>query len=211
LKQIFQKITLIDLFVIVLLIVILLQRYGGGKIDVKPSTHDTSTQIHYVYVKDSGHTKPVFVKGGRDTILENTIEYVPSDDYDVLYKQFQELKQELLSKNIYKDSIPVDTFGYVKLTDTLQLNRISGRGFSTHVKIPEKTISITNTIYPKPKNQFYIGGGVYGSQLIPIKQVDVSILLKNKKDQIFGISGGVDLKGGLIFGVQSFWKIKLHK
>jgi hypothetical protein len=206
-----KKFKLFDICIVVLLIVILLQRCGKNTGEIPSSTHDTTTKISYIYLKDTGRSVPIYIKGGRDTVLENTIEYIPSQDYDSLYIQFQNLKQDLLSKNIYKDSISVDTIGYVKITDTLQLNKISGRGFTSHLKIPEKTITITNTIYPKPTRQLYVGGGIYTSQSNVIDQIQMSLLLKNKKDQMFGISGGMDLKGEWMIGVESYWKIKLKK
>ena len=199
-----------SIIIILLVLIILIQRCSSGNnIPVNINTHDTITSIQYVYVKDSGHSKPIYIKGGRDTILENTIEYVPSEDYSDLLVQFNDLKIELLSKNIYKDEIPIDTFGNIKITDTIQRNIIVGRGWITDIKIPEKTITITNNIYPKPKRQLYIGGGIFLSQSELIKQINVGLLLKNKKDQIYSVSAGIDLKGTPEFGIHSYWKIKI--
>lgn len=199
-----------SIIIILLVLIILIQRCSSGNnIPVNINTHDTITSIQYVYVKDSGHSKPIYIKGGRDTILENTIEYVPSEDYSDLLVQFNDLKIALLSKNIYKDEIPIDTFGNIKITDTIQRNIIVGRGWITDIKIPEKTITITNNIYPKPKRQLYIGGGIFLSQSELIKQINVGLLLKNKKDQIYSVSAGIDLKGTPEFGIHSYWKIKI--
>jgi hypothetical protein len=199
-----------SIIIILLVLIILIQRCSSGNnIPVNINTHDTITSIQYVYVKDSGHSKPIYIKGGRDTILENTIEYVPSEDYSDLLVQFNDLKIALLSKNIYKDEIPIDTFGNIKITDTIQRNMVVGRGWTTDIKIPEKTITITNNIYPKPKRQLYIGGGIFLSQSELIKQINIGLLLKNKKDQIYSVSAGIDLKGTPEFGIHSYWKIKI--
>lgn len=199
-----------SIIIIFLVLIILIQRCSSGNnIPVNINTHDTITSIQYVYVKDSGHSKPIYIKGGRDTILENTIEYVPSEDYSDLLVQFNDLKIALLSKNIYKDEIPIDTFGNIKITDTIQRNMVVGRGWTTDIKIPEKTITITNNIYPKPKRQLYIGGGIFLSQSELIKQINIGLLLKNKKDQIYSVSAGIDLKGTPEFGIHSYWKIKI--
>jgi hypothetical protein len=199
-----------SIIIILLVLIILIQRCkSGNNTPVNINTHDTTTSIKYVYVKDSGHSKPIYIKGGRDTILENTIEYVPSEEYSDLLEQFNDLKIALLSKNIYKDEIPIDTFGNIKITDTIQRNMIVGRGWTTDIKVPEKTITITNNIYPKPKRQLYIGGGIFLSQNEPVRQINVGLLLKNKKDQIYSVSAGIDLKGTPEFGIHSYWKIKI--
>ena len=199
-----------SIIIILLVLIILIQRCSSGNnIPVNINTHDTITSIQYVYVKDSGHSKPIYIKGGRDTILENTIEYVPSEDYSDLLVQFNDLKIALLSKNIYKDEIPIDTFGNIKITDTIQRNMVVGRGWTTDIKVPEKTITITNNIYPKPKRQLYVGGGIFLSQNEPVRQINIGLLLKNKKDQIYSVSAGIDLKGTPEFGIHSYWKIKI--
>lgn len=199
-----------SIIIILLVLIILIQRCkSGNNTPVNINTHDTTTSIKYVYVKDSGHSKPIYIKGGRDTILENTIEYVPSEEYSDLLEQFNDLKIALLSKNIYKNEIPIDTFGNIKITDTIQRNMVVGRGWTTDIKVPEKTITITNNIYPKPKRQLYIGGGIFLSQNEPVRQINVGLLLKNKKDQIYSVSAGIDLKGTPEFGIHSYWKIKI--
>jgi hypothetical protein len=35
------------------------------------------------------------------------------------------------------------------------------------------------------------------------------LLYKNKKDQIFGASLGINTNGSVVYGVSSYWKIKL--
>lgn len=199
-----------SIIIIFLVLIILIQRCkSGNNTPLNINTHDTTTSIKYIYVKDSGHSKPIYIKGGRDTILENTIEYVPSEEYSDLLEQFNDLKIALLSKNIYKDEIPIDTFGNIKITDTIQKNMVVGRGWTTDIKVPEKTITITNNIYPKPKRQLYIGGGIFLSKNEPVRQINIGLLLKNKKDQIYSVSAGIDLKGTPEFGIHSYWKIKI--
>lgn len=201
----------LSLIVIVLIVILLLQRCGSDGTVAPKNTSDTVSVTHYHYFKDTSKSKPVFIKGERDTVLENSIEYIPSQDYDDLYSQFEELKQAVLSKNVYKDNLKIDSFGTISITDTVQNNRIIGRQYINNLIIPEKTTTITNTIYPKPKNQFYIGGGVQGSQVKIIQGFDAGLMLKNKKDQIFGVTAGINTSGEIRYGVQSYWKIKLHK
>ena len=197
-----------SLLVLVLVLILLLQKCGSDG-NISKATHDTVISVQYHYIKDTGYSKPTFIKGQRDTILESSVEYVPSQDYDELYNQFEELKQAVLSKNIYTDKLKIDSFGTVEIIDTIQRNQIIGRRYINNLIIPTKTITITNNIPIKPKNQFYIGGDIQGSQIKLIQGFDAGILLKNKKDQIFGATVGISTTGEIRYGIQSYWKIKL--
>lgn len=202
-----------SVIVIILLVIILLQRCGGGGQEVSSNGNKSDTTvlvINHLY-KDTTKSKPVFVKGERDTVLESSVYYLPSSNYDSLYVQYNNLKEQFLSKNIYRDSVQIDTFGYVKVIDTIQKNQSLGRSFIQDLKIPEKTITITNTIYPEPKRQLYIGGGIFGNENNVVGQVQAGVILKNKKDQLFGLSTGINANGQVQYGVSSYWKIKLKK
>ena len=103
-----------------------------------------------------------------------------------------------------QDSIKIDSIGYVKITDTVQKNLIIGRSSNVNVKYP--IIKETITLPYTPKNQLYIGGSV---QLGPVGQLNGGVLFKNKKDQIFGGSVGITSQGQILYGANSYWKIKL--
>ena len=166
------------------------------------------TEFDYVYYKDSVKTKPVFIKGERDTVFENSVEYIPSDDYQVLLDQFEQLKQDLLSRNIYQDSLQIDSLGWVKVTDTLQKNAIIGRDYVTNLKIPEK-IKIVKV---DPVRQLYFGGSVHANSTIrysgPFSTLGVGLLYKDKKDRMFGAN--VQWNGTTTtFGLSYYTKISL--
>ena len=122
--------------------------------------------------------------------VKETIEYLPDANYEGLLAQFNELKQELLSKNYFKDSLKLDSFGWVKVKDTIQKNTITGRSWEYNIKYPEVTTVITKP--PKLTRQLFIGGEIGGSKLKPIDNVGASLLYKDRKDRIFGI--GVNKK-----------------
>ena len=195
------------LLVAVLIVIILLQRCGGILVPVPQSKTDTVVEMRYDTVIIKGKSKPVFIKGERDTIIETETKYILSKTDSDISERFDTLVQLYSMKNIYLDSIPVDTFGYIKITDTVQQNKFLGRSFITSVVIPEKTITITNTIYPKPKRQFYIGGGISGNKTSPVNSINAGLLYKDRRDRIFGIGASYD--GQINFGIQSYWKIKL--
>ena len=57
----------------------------------------------------------------------------------------------------------------------------------------------------------YVGGGLQGDQYSMINEFSTGLLLKTKQDQIFGLYTGIDNNGRIQYGLQSYWKIKLHK
>lgn len=54
----------------------------------------------------------------------------------------------------YSDTIKQDSSTFY-IQDTITENKLKGRSFKADIK--EKTIFVTNTIYPKPKNEVYLG------------------------------------------------------
>lgn len=210
-SKLLNQSNVINLFIVVLLCTILLQNCGKTPLTLLPGKSDTTVIVVNHLYRDTTHTKPIFIKGERDTVLESSIEYLPSDNYSELYNQFNSLKQSLLSKNIYQDSLKIDTFGYIKLIDTIQRNLIIGRSFIKDLNIPNKTVYITNTVYPPIKRQLYIGGALQGTNNQLITQLNLGLVYKNKHDHLYGLYSGLNTNGQLSFGVQSYWKIKLYK
>lgn len=202
------KNNLIYILIIALLIAILYATCTRKAVNSVITKSDTITKINYVYYKDSIKVKPIFVKGQRDTVLESSIQYIPSEDYQILLDQFQALKEDLLSRNIYKDSIQLDSLGWVKITDTLQKNSIIGRELITNIKIPEKM----KIVQAPPVRQLYIGGSVHANSTIrysgPFSALGVGLLYKDKKDRMFGAN--VQWNGvTTTFGMSYYTKISL--
>ena len=204
----FIKANVLNFIILVLLAVILLQRCGGGGRDKNPPVPSIKRDTVWV-VKDSLITsKPRVIKTveirSNDTIINN---YLPDTNYNKLVGQYQEVVKELLAKNIHSDSIRIDTNGYVKITDTVQKNLIIGRVTEMNIKYP--IIKETITVHQKPINQLYIGGGLGASQNALINQVRAGVMLKTKKDQLFGANVGISTQGNVIYGIDSYWKISL--
>ena len=203
-----RKISISEILILVLLIVILLQRCGGGAKETiieSKIIRDTSWVI-----KDSIiNTKPQIFKTETYTVPVDrwNTEYLPDTNYDKLIKQYEDLVRELLTKNISSDSIKIDSIGHVYIIDTVSKNMITGRSTRYNLKYP----IITNTVIvpEKKKLQLYVGGGIQGQKSGLINQINANLLLKTKKDHIYGGSFGVNLLGEFQFGVQSYWKIKL--
>ena len=157
--------------------------------------HDTITKNVPVYV--SIPTKP-------------GPEYIPSDNCDSLRKQYLFLRDRHIVKNVYVDTIKLDTFGIVQIIDTVQFNKLKPRRFISSYKIPiiEKETTITKPA--DPVRQLYFGGNLFGNTN-SLQLLTPGLLYKNKKDQIYQVNVGINFNGSLTFGAGAYWKIKLKK
>ena len=201
------KENLLSVVTLILLTIILLQRCDGGKdVEAPKIVRDTIWMHHDTMVV----TKPQIIKTipidvSRDTIINH---YIPDTNYQKLVIQYQDVVNQLLAKNIHSDSIRIDTNGYVKIVDTVQRNVVVGRSSEVSIKYPIIKETITQ---PAPKvNQVYAGGqisGQTGGQVI--NGINAGLLLKNKRDQIYGVNVGLNTNGQVSYGLQSYWKIKL--
>lgn len=197
-----------NLIVLVLIAIVLIQRCNDA-----PSGQSDSVKIIRDTMWVSNDTtivsKPQIIKTipyevSRETIIK---EYLPDSNYAGLLKQYEDLVSQLLAKNIMQDSIRIDTNGYVKITDTVQKNLIVGRSTEVSMKYP---IIKETIIQPAFKTrQLYLGGQVSASQGQLINGLNGGLLLKNKKDQIYGVTVGLNTQGQVFYGLQSYWKLKL--
>ena len=193
---------ILSIAILILAVIIILQRINSSPdIVEKPIiVRDTVWQK-----KDSViYTSPKVVQTIPVKIVSE--KYLPDPNYDKLVLQYQELVKLHLAKNIQKDSVQIDSIGFVKVTDTVQNNIVQNRKWEYNIKYP----IIKETIIEPPKkiNQLYIGGGLQGNQYNIINSINGGILYKNKKDQIYGLSVGINTNGQVVYGVSSYWKIK---
>ena len=193
---------ILSIAILILAIIIVLQRSNSSPdIIEKPIVvRDTVWQK-----KDSViYTSPKVVQTIPVKIISE--KYLPDPNYDKLILQYQELVKLHLAKNIQKDSVQIDSIGFVKVIDTVQNNIVQNRKWEYNLKYP----IIKETIVQPPKkiNQLYIGGGLQGNQYNIINSVNGGLLYKNKKDQIYGLSVGINTNGQVVYGVSSYWKIK---
>ena len=193
---------ILSIAILVLAIIIVLQRSNSSPdiIEKPVIVRDTVWQK-----KDSAiYTSPKVVQTIPVKIVNE--KYLPDPNYDKLVLQYQELVKLHLAKNIQKDSVQIDSIGFVKVIDTVQNNIVQNRKWEYNIKYP----IIKETIIQPPKkiNQLYIGGGLQGNQYNIINSINGGLLYKNKKDQIYGLSVGINTNGQAVYGVSSYWKIK---
>lgn len=192
------------LVIAVLLAIIFLQRCGGEK----PHTLPPSIKHDTVWIK---HDSVIYSKPKIVTVIKGVpeIQYVPDPSYDKLVIQYKSLVDLCTAKNVYSDTLKIDSLGYVNVLDTISKNRIQGRRFKYELKYPIVTKTIT--LQAPPKTQMYIGGGLQGNQYDIINQFNAGLLLKTKTDKMYGIYTGINTNGNMQYGLQMYWKIKLHK
>jgi hypothetical protein len=205
-----KKISLSEILVLVLLIIILLQRCGGNK----PQPEAPKIVRDTVWISNTGTTvtKPT---------VTNSIPYpVPIDRWNTEYLpdtssiaklvvQYEELVRKFLATNIQKDSVKIDSIGHVYITDSVSSNLVKNRLVTWNLKYPQITTTIT---IPEPKRtQWYVGGFVQGEQAQLVNQISAGLLIKNKKDQMFGGHVGLNTSGKLQMGLSSYWKIKIKQ
>jgi hypothetical protein len=183
------------------------------------------------YIKIGGK-KYELLKKEQKTVyihINDTIkEYVPK--YITKLKEIEvpvlPTKQDTLEilKDYYtnykiEDTLQVSEYGYGYLTDIVSRNKIQSRSLIWDLKIPKVVETIT--VLEPPKNQMYIGGNIGFDKINFLNQVSAGLLLKTKKDKIYGVNIGVtqstidNISSSTEFtpfiGGSMYWKIKLRK
>lgn len=196
---------LVNIVIIFLLLVLLLRTCKNPYPISSPKIIRDTTWIY----KDSVvYSKPQIIKSipAISTKEYYTKEYLPDTNYPKLLLQYREVVAKLLSQNIYLDSFKIDTTGCAYICDTISQNKIIGRSLSYSIKYPV----IKETIPEKKRNQLYIGFSVLG-QPFPLNSFNTELLLKNKVDNMFGVSLGITSDSKLQYGVRYYTKIKLKE
>jgi hypothetical protein len=189
--------------VMVLLFTVTLQHKGCVSSQIKADTvtlHDTTWQVH-----DSLIVKKLKVK----EIIHDTLpaEYIADTNYPKLKAQYDALVFAHLAKKVYTDTVKIDTLGYVAVADTVHKNELQNRSYKYNYKIPTITVTTIITKQAPPKGALFIGGGVTGNPN-EVKSLFGGFLYKSKKDKVFGLNVGLTGNSKIVYGVQSYWKIK---
>lgn len=197
------------LFIIgVLVVFVLLQNKGcintatGNLKSDTTVVHDTAWTVHdsLIYAKP----KPAIII--HDTV-PTPPEMLPDTNYAALRVQYDDLLRKYLALAIYKDTVRLDTYGYVAIVDTVNMNSIKGRMYHPNYKIPTVTKTVTITNEAPPKTQLYVGGGVSTTQTLGLHSAEAGLILKTKADKIYGLKAETDIQGNISYGFQTYWKI----
>lgn len=188
----------------VLILIVLLQRCGGGEPQVAPAPK-IDTVIKYIKIHDTIKGKPKYIKGETDTSWITLIQYVPDTNYPKLLQQYKALGGYHFTRNTYKTKFPIK-YGVATVTDTVFGNELISSNLELDVVFPEKTVTITKQA--PPVKQLYIGTFLTGDKKDFINSINVGLLYKDRKDKIFGLSLGYNNVGTIQYGASSYWKIK---
>ena len=197
---------LLVLIVAGLVLFIAVGKGGGCHSEARKSdtviTHDTSWTVHdsMIYIKP---------KPAKTIYLDAPIQFLADTNYGRLKVQYDSLLKEFFALKAYVDTVRLDTLGYIAVADTVQQNGLTGRSYHSNYKIPTVTVTKTITHYDPPKAQLYYGGGLDLNQTFAPTGAHGGLILKTKKDQLIGVQVGTGINGGINYGFQSYWKIKL--
>ena len=177
--------------------------HSGARKSDTVITHDTTWTVHdsMIYIKP---------KPAKTIYLEAPVRFLADTNYDRLKIQYDSLLKEFFALKAYADTVRLDTLGYVAIADTVQQNGLTGRSYHSNYKIPTVTVTKTITHYDPPKAQLYYGGGLDLNQTLAPTGAHGGLILKTKKDQLIGFQVGTGINGGINYGFQSYWKIKLN-
>lgn len=189
-KHFFNNIQTI--IILVLIILLLLQRSCFSLPSVEPEVI-TEVEVEYdsIVYRDTQYFPKWYSK--TNTIIDTFLQ--PIDTLAIL--------KDYYAKYFYKDSVKVDTFGYVFIKDTITQNKIHSRITKTDLKIP--TTTITKKIYPK-RNEFYWGVNLQSSKT-QFNYLGTDILFKNKRDRIYGLGVGVNQNLNFVISGNIYYKI----
>ena len=137
--QIAKNILILALIVVVLFFVLAPNDKGGGTTIV--------TKIDTI-IKTTTTTK---YKKGNDipfVVLDTIYKIDQIHDTAYIVNDYNKIKA-------YSDTLRISTDNSVYIQDTITQNRIIGRSYKAN--LTEKTITITNDIYHKPKNELFLG------------------------------------------------------
>ena len=190
--------------VMVLLFTVTLQHKGCTGSQIKADTvtlHDTTWSVH-----DSLIVKKLKIK----EVIHDTLppEYIADTNYPKLKAQYDALVFAHLAKNIYFDTLKIDTLGYVTVADTVHKNEMQNRSYKYNYKIPTITVTTTITKQAPPKGALFIGGGITSTKQLELQTIQGGVLYKTNKDKIFGLHIGINNNSQVIYGLSSYWKIK---
>mgnify|MGYP003649584401 CR=1 FL=1 len=192
------------LIIIGLVIVIFLLRECKGESKGAPIEPTTIVKIETKY----------------DTIINTVETYIPKYRTEVKWKTVHDTVE-------IHDTIPIDTMSVLKdyfkayaytdtlkkdsitviINDTISQNRILARGIEYTLVYPTTIISKTKNIN---KRELYAGFGLGGNKQ-ELSYAGGELLLRTKKEQIYGVGLGINNNFEPILMFKMSWKLKMPK
>lgn len=187
------------ILIAVLTVVVLLQRACNGGVITKPIV---TIKIDTVYNEKTTEI-PTYIPKYRTLPAEHDTVRIPAviDTNSIINDHYTKLE--------YIDTIKLDSVGFVRVKDVLYKNKIESRDVIYNYRIPTITKQITTIIPPNSKTQVYVGLDAQFNKANILHSVGIDLLLKTKKDKMYGVNIGVLGNMTPYIGGQILWKIKL--
>ena len=201
------KSNFLQLAMLLLFGVLLLNRCGSKLDEAKPTVTITRDSVWIIH-DSTIHSKPVLIRSESLPVTKWDTVYKADTSYEGLLKQYNIAVNLLLASNYYRDSLRIDSIGYVYLNDTVNKNMLTGRSLKYSLKYPfvKETVTIHDPY--KPQRQLYIGGGLEGMQYDLIHKLKAGLLYKDRKDRIFILEAGADKQLNMSAEIKTYWKLK---
>jgi len=195
----FKTLTIIGLIIVIFLLRECKGESKGAPIEpatiVKIETkYDTIVETVETYIPE--YRTKVKWKTVHDTIEVH--DTVPIDTLSILKDYF--------ATYAYTDTLKKDSVTFV-INDTISQNRILSRGINYSLVYPTTIISTEREIN---KRELYIGFGLGGDKQ-QLSYVGSELLLRNKKQRIYGIGLGINNSFEPILTFKMSWKVKFPK
>jgi len=174
------KITYISIIVLLIGVIIYLLTQDN----IQEERVEIKTTIEKIPVKVE---TPVYVPKWR-TKVETITEFQFETDTFQAPIDTNEILKDYYSKYAYQDTVTVDTFGNIVISDTITRNYIIARKVQSNLEIPK--ITIEKTIYLNNR-EWYVGVGVVGSPR-QLGYIGGEILYRTKKRKAIGIGMGIN-------------------
>lgn len=189
-----------------LVAVIFLQRQCNSSQPTPEPSTIVKVDTHYVY-KDTVIIKYVTLVKTDTMWLPGDSVFIPDTCYAQLKLQFETLTRSYVARNIYRDTLALDTFGFVIVQDTIQYNRLRQHQYQLSYSMPV----VTKTVTLPAKRQLYAGGGLSTNTALTSMSLQSGLLYKDKKDRVYGLYILTNGQEPAQVGFSSYWKIRFKK
>lgn len=191
-----ERIQSIIIVILVIVILLMQQCNGGNKEVIEPKViTETITVWDTLEIE-----KEVYVPKWRTKVVKeyDTIEVKVLQEVDTL-----SILDDYYSEYVYKDTISLDTIGYISLIDTISKNSILSREPNIQIQIPTKTIK--ETIYINNR-EFYAGFGVRSNGQ-NMSWMGLEGVMRSKNGNTFVLGLGTDNENNFSLGGSVHWRI----
>lgn len=154
----------------------------------KPDTQWLPSKPYKVYIP----LEPVYLTKAVDTAA--------------IVREYEEIWNAARVVSTYEDSV-IRPYATARSYDTIQFNRLIGR----RLTLVQNTPTIVKTVENKQKIQLYGGVSILGTSTALVDAVEVSLSLKNKKDQQYELGVSKPWNRGLQIRLGTKFKFSFKK